>query len=117
MANLATTCGPIVKDDELWYYCRGGNIDGPNRTWIYGTGLTTLRRDGFASLNANWDGGLVITRLFIFEGRGDLFVNADVCRDGALRVAIVDEGTAEEFEGFGRDESVPVKDDRTRAAV
>ena len=81
MANLATTCGPIVKDDELWCYYRGGNIDGPKRTWICGTGLATLRRDG------------------------------------ALRVAVVDEDTAEEFEGFGRDESVPVKDDRTRAAV
>ena len=117
MANLATTCGPIVKDDELWYYYRGGNIDGPKRTWNYSTGLATLRRDGFASLNADRDGGMVITRPFIFEGKGDLFVNADVCRDGELRVAVVDEDTADELEGFGRDESVPVREDRTRAAV
>ena len=117
MVNLATTCGPIVKDDELWYYYRGGSIDGPKRTWIYGTGLAVLRRDGFASLNADEDGGLVITRPFIFEGNGDLFVNADVGGDGELRVAVVDEDTAEELDHFGRDDGVAITGDVTRSAA
>ena len=115
--NLATTCGPIVKDDELWYYYRGGNIDGPKRTWIFGTGLAILRRDGFASLNADEDGGLVITRPFIFEGNGDLFVNADVASDGELCVAVVDEDTAEELDHFGRDDGVAITGDVTRSAA
>jgi len=115
--NLANAGGPIVKDDEVWYYYRGGSIDGPKRTWIFGTGLATLRRDGFASLNADEDGGLVITRPFIFEGNGDLFVNADVGGDGELRVAVVDEDTAEELDHFGRDDSVAITGDVTRSAA
>ena len=60
----------VVRGDELWFYYRGGTIDGPKHTWKYGMGLATLRRDGFASLNADEDDGLVITRPFVFEGKG-----------------------------------------------
>ena len=115
--NLANAGGPIVKDDEVWYYYRGGNIDGPKRTWVYGTGLAILRRDGFASLNSDEDGGLVITRPFIFDGKGDLFVNVDVARDGELRIAVVDEDTAQDIEGFGYADAVPLCADATRIAV
>ena len=114
--NLVTTCGPIVKDDELWYYYRGGRTkgEGPRACAM---GLAILRRDGFASLNADEDGGLVITRPFIFEGNGDLFVNADVAHDGELRIAVVDEDTAEELDHFGRDDSVAITDDAPRTVV
>ncbi len=115
--NLVNCGGPIVKDDELWFYYRGGTIDGPKHTWKYGMGLATLRRDGFASLNADEDDGLVITRPFVFEGKGELFVNADVSNDGQLRIAVVDEDTAEELDHFGRDDSVAITDDATRMAV
>ena len=30
--NLVNCGGPIVKDDELWFYYRGGTIDGPKHT-------------------------------------------------------------------------------------
>ena len=115
--NLATVGGPIIKDDELWFYYRGGSINARKRDWQYGLGLATLRRDGFASLNADEDGGLVITRPFIFEGKGDLFVNADVSGNGELRVAVVDEDTAEELDHFGRDDSVAITGDVTRTAA
>ena len=84
---------------------------------MWGTGLATLRRDGFASLNADEEGGLVITRPFIFDGKGDLFVNADVNRGGELRIAVIDEDTAEELDHFGRDDSVAIYEDATRIAV
>ena len=80
-------------------------------------GLAALHRDGFASLNADEDGGLVITRPFIFEGNGDLFVNADVAHDGELRIAVVDEDTAEELDHFSRDDSVAITNDATRTVV
>ena len=111
-----------VQRHQPWKYSgladnRGGTIDGPKSTWQYGLGLATLRRDGFASLNADEDGGLVITRPFIFEGKGDLFVNADVSRDGELRVAVVDEDGAEELQHFGRDDSSAISRDTTRMQV
>ena len=106
-----------MKDDELWFYYRGSTIDGPKNTWRAALGLATLRRDGFASLNADEDGGLVITRPFIFEGKGDLFVNADVASDGELRVAIVDEDTAGEIEHFAGQDCGPISEDATRIPV
>ena len=115
--NLATVGGPIVKDDELWFYYRGGSTNARKRDWMWGLGLATLRRDGFASLNADADGGLVITRPFIFEANGDLFANANVAHDGELRIAVVDEDTAEELDHFGVDDNVAICADATRIAV
>ncbi len=118
--NLATTGGPIVKDDQLWFYYRGSTVKAEVRagaTAKSALGLATLRRDGFASLNADTDGGLVITRPFVFDGNGDLFVNADAASDGELRVAVVDEDTAEELDHFGRQDSAAITEDATRIAV
>ena len=105
--NLATTGGPIIKDDELWFYYRGGRS----------TGIAVLRRDGFASLNADEDGGLVFTRPFIFEGEGRLHVNAEVSAGGYVRAAVVDEDTAEELGGFTEHDSVGVTEGSTRAPL
>ena len=105
--NLATTGGPIIKDDELWYYYRGGGA----------TGIAILRRDGFASLNADEDPGLVFTRPFVFEGQGRLHVNAEVSAGGYVRVAVVDEDTAEELGGFGERDSVGFTEDSTSAPL
>ncbi len=117
MANLVTTGGPIIKDDELWYYYIGQSIDGPKNTWDAATRIAILRRDGFASLNADEDGGLVITRPFIFEGKGDLYVNADVSAAGYVRASVVDEDTAEELGGFAEEDSIAVTGDVTRAPI
>ena len=105
--NLVTTCGPIIKDNELWYYYRGGRS----------TGIAILRRDGFASLNADEDGGLVFTRPFVFEGKGRLYVNAEVSAGGYVRAAMVNEDTAEELVDFTVEDSVAVTGDSTRAPV
>jgi len=54
------------------------------------TGLATLRRDGFASLDAGGDRGEITTRPVRFGGKR-LFVNADV-REGSLRAEVLDVG-------------------------
>ena len=53
------------------------------------TGLATLRRDGFASLDAGPEQGVLSTRPVRFSG-SRLFVNVD-CPEGELRVEVVDE--------------------------
>ncbi|MCP4642707.1 MAG: glycosyl hydrolase family 32, partial [bacterium] len=52
------------------------------------TGLFTLRRDGFTSMNAGADGGILTTRPLRFEG-SHLFVNVDAPQ-GELRVEMLD---------------------------
>ncbi len=117
MANLVTTGGPIVNNDELWYYYRGMRNDGPKSTYASSTGIALLRRDGFASLNADDDGGLVITRPLVFEGEGKLHVNAEVSAGGYVRASVVDEDTAEELGSFTEEESAAVAEDTTRAPL
>ncbi|MDP6057503.1 MAG: hypothetical protein QGH33_01360, partial [Pirellulaceae bacterium] len=100
MTNVDTVGGPLVKNDELWFYYVGWNIDGSKGTWQQKTGLTILRRDGFASLNAGEEAGVVITRPLVFEGEGKLFVNADVGTNGCVRASVVaEDGSA--IDGFG----------------
>ena len=52
-----------------------------------GTGLATLRRDGFTSMDAEGERGFLTTRAVIFSGKY-LFVNCDA-RDGRLRVDVL----------------------------
>ncbi len=52
-------------------------------------GLAVLRRDGFASLNADEEGGYLITRPVIFKGRY-MFVNVDD-KKGQLQIEVLDE--------------------------
>lgn len=91
---------PVVVGDELWLYYSGfstvfngarthgwsimtdGNVP-PN-----GIGLATMRRDGFASLDAGPRGGIMTTKPFTFDGRL-LTVNAKAL--GHLAVEILDE--------------------------
>ena len=104
MANLCNTGGPLVKDDELWFYylanC-GGTTDFPGLErsdkgrWQFGGGLGIIRRDGFASLNAGERPGLVITRPLTFTGEGNLGINAAVEKDGYVKVSVVGEDAAE----------------------
>ncbi len=116
MVNRDTISGPVVKGDELWFYYRGSMIDGPKSAWTHGLGLAILRRDGFASLEAGENEGMLITRPLVFEGTGRLFVNAEVTHGGCIRAAaLTEEGN--EIDGFGRDDCQPVTRDATGSRI
>ena len=104
MANLCTVGGPLVKEDELHFYYHGtygGTTEFPGKErsdkgrWVHSGGLGTLRRDGFASMNAGAEPGVIYTRPLIFEGDGRLFINADASGDGYVKVSVVGEDAAE----------------------
>jgi hypothetical protein len=128
-ANVQSAGGCcLVVADRLHFYVSGRTgIPGTDLPGTCATGLATLRRDGFASMDwlpesgrprrvlpwARGEGAL-LTRVVQFSG-SELFVNADV-RDGTLTAEVLDQhGRA--IEGLSRGECVPVSGDGTRLAV
>ncbi|MBT6148075.1 MAG: glycosyl hydrolase family 32 [Gemmatimonadetes bacterium] len=114
----------LVRGDELLFYYTGFRGD-PTRTseketWDCGmyshasTGLATLRRDGFASLDATATMGTVITRPVTFGG-SYIFVNAD-CSDGEMRVEVLDEA-GKVLDGFGAEACYPIRTDTCKYRV
>ncbi|HID76337.1 MAG TPA: hypothetical protein EYP56_10120, partial [Planctomycetaceae bacterium] len=88
--------GCLVVGDQLYFYvsARAG-IPGSRSSGRCTTGLATLRRDGFASLDAE-DEGVLTTRPVRFRGRF-LFVNADT-KQGQLLVEVM--AQAHPFDGL-----------------
>jgi hypothetical protein len=82
--------GFLVVGDELYFYVSGrSGRPGTNQAGTLTTGLATLRRDGFASMDAGEIEGALTTRPVHFSGK-HLFVNVDN-PNGELRVEILNE--------------------------
>ncbi|MXZ08515.1 MAG: glycosyl hydrolase family 32 [Gemmatimonadetes bacterium] len=119
----------MVVGDEVWIYFTGfsgqspklGKTDagaiGRSRRVMYAgasTGLATIRRDGFASMDAGTEGGVLTTRPVVFKGHR-LFVNAEVPK-GELRVEVLEEN-GRPVESLSADQCVPLCVDRTCCEV
>ena len=106
--------GFLVVGDRLYFYVSGRSGSGP-RGWGNGSGedvtyLATLRRDGFASLDAGEMEATAITRPVKFTGK-HMFVNVDD-ESGELRVEALDaEGRV--IPHFSRQECMPVHSNNT----
>ena len=118
--------GCLVVGDKLHFYVSGRQgRPGTSAPGVCSTGLATLRRDGFASMDwlpeearnrriGTTADGTLVTRLLTFRG-GHLFVNADL-RGGELRVEVLDRsGTV--ITPFTQAACEPVGGDGTRLAV
>ena len=120
--------GCLVVGDRLHFYVSGRQgRPGTGEPGICSTGLATLRRDGFASMDwlpgdgrprrqlaSDPDAGTLTTRLVRFDGQ-HLFVNADL-GEGDLRVEVLDrDGSV--IAPFTRDGCLPVTGDDTRISV
>ncbi len=110
--------GCLVVGDELYFYVSGR---GRNRaTDPAVTGLAVLRRDGFASMDADQlaalsaptsdAAGTLTTRPLLFKGKY-LFVNADA-RGGELRVEVLDRD-GRPIAPYGRRACQPMTTDST----
>jgi hypothetical protein len=113
---MLTGAPPVRVGDKLYLYYRGmatrhkpyEGKDEPSHQ-VGGLGLATLRLDGFASLDASYDGGRVTTKAFRPRG-GRLHVNAKAdC--GRLRVEVLD-NSGQALPGFGRDDCRVMQLDR-----
>ena len=91
-------CQPVARGDRIFFYYGGAaKLHGPDAPAdaqiIWATGCATLRRDGFASLQAaepEGDPAVVMTKLLDFGGNR-LYVNADAA-GGKIRVDLISDG-------------------------
>lgn len=98
----------LVVGDQLYFYVSGRGKK--PLTDPCSTGLAILRRDGFASMGAGSEAGMLTTRPVTFKGKY-LCVNANAT-DGELRVEMLDrDGQA--IAPFSLDACEPMKGNRT----
>jgi hypothetical protein len=112
-ANIQSAGGGcLVVGNKLYFYVSGrekSRWDGHENT-----GLATLRRDGFASMDAGDKEGMLCTRPVRFSGKR-LFVNVDAPK-GDLKVEILDQ-KGNVIEPFSKANCTPISADKTLAEV
>ncbi len=111
-----TTTGVcLVMGDQLYFpYCAYSGIAPDGHRGMYtgaSVGIATLRRDGFASMDAKDRTGTLITRPVTFGGNR-LFVNVSTAAGGELRVEVLDEN-GKVIAPFSAANCAPVSTDST----
>jgi len=107
--------GCLVVGDRLFFYVSGrAGVPGTRSSGVCTTGLATLRRDGFASMDAGPEEGHLTTRSVSFRGR-HLFVNADA-EPGELRVEVLD-AAGRPIPAFSKANCRPVRSNNTLQLV
>lgn len=101
--------GCLVVGDRIYFYM-SGRAGPPNGAGNDATGLATLRRDGFVSMDAGDAGGVLTTRPVSFRG-SHLFVNTNSVQ-GELTVEVLD-ANGEVVAPFSRENCLPVRADNT----
>jgi len=104
----------VVVDDEIRMYYNGYDELHDYLPYYGSVGLATLRKDGFASLDADEVPGEVLTCEFTGVS-GAMQVNCDP-RGGSVRVEVLD-GDGRLIPGYSRDDCEPLTADRVRQTV
>lgn len=105
----------IRMGDELWFFYSGRSTLHNQKPNDGAMGLATLRLDGFASLNAGNEPGLLVTRPLLLKGKS-LYVNADA-KDGEVRAEVLSAASGHaqgSIPGLGMDQSTPLRRDSVR---
>ena len=111
---LFTTNHPLVEGDTIKLYYGGFDVTHGVGGGNAAIGLATLRKDGFASLDASATEGVITTKDLIGAG-GPLAVNY-AATNGVLRVEVLDEdGNA--IPGYSRDDCDPLTGDSVNQTV
>jgi hypothetical protein len=103
----------IAGDELRFYFGAFSGVSprlGQNMYAGGSTGLATLRRDGFASMDAGTEGGLLTTRAVVFNGQY-LFVNANASAGEILVEVLGQDGSV--LPSFERKNCQPLRSDNT----
>lgn len=107
---------PLVVDGRLWLYYGGFDCThAAPPPWHGSIGLATLRKDGFASLDAGATTGTILTKR-LSGAAGPLRVNYRAEAGGSLRVEVLD-ANGKVIAGYGRDECRALTGDSLDQAV
>lgn len=101
---------PLIIGDSLYFYVSGRRLNPVMWDSYMSTGLYTLRRDGFVSMQETAGEGFLKTGKLAFDGEY-LFVNADVS-EGELLVEVLDENGIP-VKGFSKGECIAVQGKNT----
>lgn len=112
--NMQSVIGtPLIVGDSLYFYSSGRRRNDIMWDGHTSTGLATLRRDGFVSMDAGRKGASLTTVPVVFDG-SYLFVNASAKK---LAVEVLDEA-GNVIPGFSEKDCAVMKNiDGTRLAV
>ena len=106
---IVTPNHPLVEGDRIKLFYGGfGGTHGAGKQQTAAVGLATLRKDGFASLDAGTSPGRVTTRL-LAQARGTLRVNASLA-SGWLKSEVLDREDRV-VPGYGLDDCIAVTGD------
>lgn len=106
--------GFLVVGDKLFFYSSGRHRNDLHWDSQSSTGVFFLRRDGFASMDAGQEEGMLTTRPVRFTGQR-LFVNL-AATTGQLKVEILD-AKGQPVAPFTAAECIPITGDSTKQAV
>ncbi|HSW43965.1 MAG TPA: LamG-like jellyroll fold domain-containing protein [Phycisphaerae bacterium] len=105
---------PLLVGDELWAYYTGYEELHDLLPYKSAIGLAKLRKDGFASLDADEVMGEIVTKQFT-GADGTLLVNCNP-RGGSIRVELLD-ADGKVIPGYSRDDCTAVTKNGVRQAV
>ena len=91
--------GPVVVDDELWFYYSACAVEHGITGRSGPICLAKLRLDGFVSMDAGHETGTLITKPFCVDG-DSLYINT-AARGGSVAIAVLDEHGIQ-HDGFSR---------------
>jgi hypothetical protein len=104
---------PVGDEVYLYYggYARGHKVESATERQL---GMARMRKDGYMSLRADEEGGVMQTHPVVFDGER-LEVNVDSAK-GLVRVEIQD-ASGEPIKGFALDDCDPIQVDDVAAKV
>ena len=112
--NMQSIAGvPIIVGDSLYFYSSGRMRNDLMWDACISTGMAKLRRDGFASMNADENQGSLLTEKISFNGEY-LFVNADV--KGELKAEILN-AKGKVVKGFSKDDCITFTGNSTKQSL
>ena len=111
--NLQWNSAPVFLDDEIRYYYAASNIRHVSR-WEeqpgrFGVGIASLKPDRFIALVTGDQPAVVYMRRFSIKSP-EVYVNANVARDGAVRLELLDE-ESQPLPGFELSRCAPITGD------
>lgn len=112
---LFTTNHPLAEGDTIKLYYGGFDVTHGSEGGNAGIGLATLRKDGFASLDAGDDVGIVTTKP-LDNARGPLRVNYSAREGGWVKVEVLS-GDGTVVPGYSREYCIPFTEDATDVRV